>query len=283
MRTLLFLIILLILNTNYMYAQEFNVDYKIQYKYTHHSNLASIEHGSSESLYLLVGENQSVFTNYNVVHQKQIQEKMQEMLRREIYDSSAWGERHSEFNKQYYKNHAQNSVLVIPGLEDYSFAYLELRTPLEWTILDQGSKNFLDFKVFAATTTFAGRNYTAWFAPEISIIDGPHVFYGLPGLVVDVYDSDKHFRFQLEGIEMENMLWKLPNYKQVTYSEYEKASENSIKMNEQIVLEHVLSGAVQYEEADGTLRPLTKDEYLQATRKRKQETEKNHNPMELEK
>ena len=72
------------------------------------------------------------------------------------------------------------------------------------------------------------RSYTAWFTADIPIPDGPHVFYGLPGLVVDVYDTEKHFRFQLEGIEkMETeTVQKLPRYKKVTRSEYSKISAN---------------------------------------------------------
>lgn len=212
MRNFLFLVALVILCTGNIISQEFNVDYKIQYKYTHHSNLASIEHGQSESLFLFVGENQSVFTNYNVANQEQIQEKMKEMMSKGVYDSAEWGEKRSDFNMQYYKNHSLGNLFVIPELEQYSFAYPELRVPLEWTILEKEPEQFMGFEVHAATTNFAGRNYIAWFTPEILINDGPHVFYGLPGLVVDVYDSDKHFRFQLEGIETNKMVWKLPSF-----------------------------------------------------------------------
>ena len=46
-----------------------------------------------------------------------------------------------------------------------------------------------------AVSDFRGRRWTAWFAPDISISDGPWKFSGLPGLIMEAYDTENHYRF----------------------------------------------------------------------------------------
>lgn len=41
-----------------------------------------------------------------------------------------------------------------------------------------------------AVCTWRGRNYIAWYAPSIPISNGPWKFGGLPGLIMEVYDTD---------------------------------------------------------------------------------------------
>lgn len=53
--------------------------------------------------------------------------------------------------------------------------------------------------VIKALTTYAGRNYIAWFSPTIPINEGPYVFRNLPGLVIKVHDDDKKFVFDLKS------------------------------------------------------------------------------------
>ena len=48
-----------------------------------------------------------------------------------------------------------------------------------------------------AATSFAGRDWVEWLAPEIPISDGPYKFNGLPGLIVLLHDTRNHYRFAL--------------------------------------------------------------------------------------
>jgi GLPGLI family protein len=59
---------------------------------------------------------------------------------------------------------------------------------LEWKILPDQQK-IGEYKVQKATTSFGGRDWTAWFTTDIPIQDGPYVFYGLPGLIVKIEDA----------------------------------------------------------------------------------------------
>lgn len=71
--------------------------------------------------------------------------------------------------------------------------------PFKWTIMDEGKK-ILGFRVQKAITQFRGRIYTAWFTREIPVTYGPWKFFGLPGLILEVYDSTKMVEFTLTKI-----------------------------------------------------------------------------------
>ncbi|MBD3904168.1 GLPGLI family protein [Chryseobacterium sp. Ch-15] len=67
---------------------------------------------------------------------------------------------------------------------------------LNWEISKEKSK-VLGYDVQMATTFLHGRKWKVWFATEIPIPDGPHEFYGLPGLIVKAEDSKGDHQFTL--------------------------------------------------------------------------------------
>jgi GLPGLI family protein len=70
----------------------------------------------------------------------------------------------------------------------------------EWKITNENRK-FGKFTCRKATTTFRGRDYTAWFTPEIAVPFGPWKFNGLPGLILEVYDTNKDFYWFFKSVE----------------------------------------------------------------------------------
>jgi GLPGLI family protein len=92
----------------------------------------------------------------------------------------------------------------------------------EWLIQDDTLTiaNYLNQK---ATCNYRGRNYTAWFAPDIPISNGPWKFGGLPGLIMKVYDDDREFVFECVGIY--NKKFKI---KKFDYTKYLKMSREKI-------------------------------------------------------
>lgn len=75
---------------------------------------------------------------------------------------------------------------------------------LNWNISEQFS-DFNGYKIQKATVHFGGRIWTAWFAPEIKISDGPYKFSGLPGLILKLEDNKGDYRFSfLKKISLQN-------------------------------------------------------------------------------
>ena len=52
-----------------------------------------------------------------------------------------------------------------------------------------------------ATSDFRGRHWTAWFATDIPVSDGPWKLGGLPGLILEAYDKGHQYTFTAVGLE----------------------------------------------------------------------------------
>ncbi|MFP3596477.1 GLPGLI family protein [Chryseobacterium sp. SIMBA_029] len=81
-----------------------------------------------------------------------------------------------------------------------------------WNILPEKEK-IGEYNTQKATTDFGGRKWTAWFTTDIPFQDGPYKFYGLPGLIVKIEDTEKNYSWKLSGNK------KIENYDEVSYSE----------------------------------------------------------------
>ena len=60
----------------------------------------------------------------------------------------------------------------------------------------------MGFNCQQATVHFRGRNYEAWFTEEIPTSVGPWKFFGLPGLILEVKDSQNRVYFYAQKIEI---------------------------------------------------------------------------------
>ncbi len=65
-----------------------------------------------------------------------------------------------------------------------------------WKLTNE-KKKVRDLNLQKATTTWGGRNWIAWFTAEIPFQEGPYKFHGLPGLIVELYDDQNNYKFEL--------------------------------------------------------------------------------------
>ncbi|ASK31033.1 hypothetical protein CEY12_13360 [Chryseobacterium sp. T16E-39] len=65
-----------------------------------------------------------------------------------------------------------------------------------WKLTDE-KKKLKNISVQKATTNWGGRTWIAWFTSDIPFQEGPFKFHGLPGLIVEVYDTKNNYRFEL--------------------------------------------------------------------------------------
>lgn len=61
---------------------------------------------------------------------------------------------------------------------------------LKWEISDE-KKMIGEYLCKKATTRFRGRDYIAWYCPEIAVSIGPLKYNGLPGLILEITTTDK--------------------------------------------------------------------------------------------
>lgn len=98
-----------------------------------------------------------------------------------------------------YKNYPQGQMTVTDNIDRINYKYTDELQSYDWQISDS-TKTILGYTCQMAVSDFRGRRWIAWFAQDIPISDGPWKFSGLPGLIMEVYDSEKHFHFVLVGI-----------------------------------------------------------------------------------
>lgn len=117
-------------------------------------------------------------------------------------------------------------MIAIEDLANKNYAYKEPNVPLVWR-MSEDSKEISGYKVQKAATSFAGREYIAWFSTDIPIADGPYVFHGLPGLIVELYDTEKHFYFSLISVvRMEETIdWEIGKIEKVSKKRFKEVKE----------------------------------------------------------
>lgn len=81
-----------------------------------------------------------------------------------------------------------------------SGVYSEAFSEIKWEPGDS-VKTVLGYDCVIATTDYHGRRWTAWFAPEIPVHDGPWKLQGLPGLILEAYEQSGQHHFIADGIE----------------------------------------------------------------------------------
>ena len=99
-----------------------------------------------------------------------------------------------------YKNYKTNKLQILDKIDTSPFVYEDELKSQTWEI-QHDTLTIQGYLCQKATCYYRGRNYEAWFTPEIPISEGPWKFFGLPGLIVKIYDTQRHYDFELAGFQ----------------------------------------------------------------------------------
>lgn len=108
---------------------------------------------------------------------------------------------------------SQNESVLIAqeyGFNGKAFFVSDSLYPMVWEILPE-EKQIDSLVCVKARCQFRGREYIAWFVPEIPLPYGPWKMGGLPGLIVDLQDVDENLVIQLQSIQFKSSAFELPN------------------------------------------------------------------------
>lgn len=100
---------------------------------------------------------------------------------------------------QIYKNYPKGKITITDHIPSNTYKFEEELNLFNW-ILTGDTNTVCGYKAQKAICDFGGRNWIAWFSPEIPFNDGPYKFSGLPGLIVKVYDTRNHYVFELFSV-----------------------------------------------------------------------------------
>jgi len=129
---------------------------------------------------------------------------------------------------EVFKNHpiGINTIIHRTPFNRLVFLYEDDMT-INWQILPE-RKEIMGYSCQKATATFRGRSWEAWFTNQIPVSDGPWKFQGLPGLILEVSDSQNHFSFSCIGLSRKTVPIKKYKWK---YERTTREKVNQIMTN----------------------------------------------------
>ena len=124
----------------------------------------------------------------------------------------------------FYKDFSANEMYIVDVKNDSTTAAKVSMDKLpNWKIL-RNNKVILGHLCRKAVGEFDGVSVEAWFATDIDIMDGPEIYYGLPGLILELKKGIAvTCAVSIEFVEPNLNDLKLPSFQHIiTYKEYLK-------------------------------------------------------------
>ncbi|MFS4416496.1 GLPGLI family protein [Maribacter sp. 2307ULW6-5] len=173
------------------------VKYQFKYRLTHQADSADVNSLESEEMLLLVGDDISKFQSLGAHLRDSITRNMNKENLNSLNLMNLMGSvPKTKFKEIVYKDRTKDKITYRERIFKDNFEYQDSLSLFNWEIKGD-VRNINGYDCRKATTAFAGRQYEAWYAPEIPISDGPYKFNGLPGLIVKIQDADHHYLYEL--------------------------------------------------------------------------------------
>lgn len=205
MKSLVALTILAYMGIECCYAQK-KIDeayLKCQYDYTYIQDTLSGK-TAKDWLVLQIGKNMSKCYSYYSMQVDSIFASpdrdviLRQQINAAIGSKTEWP--HKRMKAYVYKNYPQGKMTVTDGLLMQDYIYEDTLYAQNWVIQDS-SKLILGHECQKAVCHYRGHCWTAWFAMDIPITDGPWKLCGLPGLIMEATTEDNSHAFKLLGME----------------------------------------------------------------------------------
>lgn len=171
--------------------------YNIYYRVNFLDNALSSTSNKEVMCILELGDNNiSKFLDYNQIKIDSLDERFSGQDRIGSEEMADYLKVRVLWNNVVFKN---NNLLIVQDRFKSVYQYEENQPKLNWN-LESGEKILLGSKCNKATVHYRGRDYIAWYTTDIPINNGPYIFGGLPGLILEIEDVDKKYTFEAVGI-----------------------------------------------------------------------------------
>lgn len=196
MKTLLYLIALLV---HFSLIAQSQTNYKIIYELNYKPDTADLNKIKKERMLLYTNGKNSLFLSNGRVLKDSMRGRFGFGDIGSPEYKAATKAAETDFQFRILKNPITGVVYHHLKIATDLYHYTE-NPKFNWQIQDE-TKTILGYSAQKATTHFAGRDYTVWFSPAISIPDGPYKFFGLPGLILEATSIDEDYKFVAIGIK----------------------------------------------------------------------------------
>lgn len=271
-------LVLCVMTCNVFAQKEYPTDYEVQYEVSYSIDSTNLENKSIETLYLFTGPKYGVFMSYREAFKEEIRADLEHQLKTTGSLTISKGMT-SNFPKTFYKDHQNQSVKNVEKIDRKEYHYQEPNMPLVWNI-EEDAKEIMGYSAQKATTHFAGRAYEAWFTLEVPISDGPYLFSGLPGLIIELYDTEDHYHFTLKTLtKLEKpRVFEFPNSDEIAKKDFVKLKAKAL---ENAAHNMFNSGNIRMSvSTDSEMSQESKMRNQEVMRKMKENRARKNNPIE---
>ncbi len=172
------------------------------YNYEFLQDSSSINSLKNVQMYLQIGSHLSKFTCVNSYLMDSIRYLDSEKARDPNQPTLLGGSfGHIISDYRIYKNYPKNGQILFTTFSDNEFYKLEQQMQMNWKLDIQKDTVIMGYTCHKALTFYAGRDYIAWYSPQIPLSDGPYKFNGLPGLILKISDTKRQHCFTLNSIK----------------------------------------------------------------------------------
>lgn len=124
----------------------------------------------------------------------------------------------------FYRGYPAGKSTYLDEVLGEKFRITEPLEQPQWDIIADSTKQILNYDCQMARCKFKGRTWTAWFAADIPLDNGPWKLCGLPGLILRAYDSKQQYIFDCVGMK------QAKEDENITYnSDFDKYATSSMK------------------------------------------------------
>lgn len=261
---ILLLTLLLFLQYNDVFAQTNRFYYEFKYK------VDSLGTSANDLLVLLVNKKNNIFLSSKFV---------------EIDSINSLNNYEKQYITPQYKTilefNKNNSEFTTYKKVDLNYYKYNFTKKINWKILS-ATKNILGFRVQKAITYYGGRKWIAWFTQEIPLQFGPYVFYGLPGLILEINDDGDNFNFKLVKIQNDkNSNFILKNIFDQQIIEIKEKDWKTIQLNyfNNPLYNYKTIGWIMYNKNG---EKFSTQDYRELEKRTKYELKRYNNPIELD-
>lgn len=175
----------------------------------------------NEDMQLEVGEKVSYF--YSATYRAYI-----ENLRKSLDGNNIQIETSSpargNLSMDFYRNYPTGKSTYLDKVIREKFRITEPLEQPQWDIIADSTKQILNYDCQMARCKFKGRTWTAWFAADIPLDNGPWKLCGLPGLILRAYDAKQQYIFNCVGMK------QAKEDENITYSsDFDKYAASTMK------------------------------------------------------
>jgi len=173
----------------------------VHYKFTWVRDTANRAHPYTENMVLYIGQSAGAYRSYDgVVYKAQFKKAFAEAAAASPDGHPMINRRGVGSNIEYYQYPNQQKLLTRDQLMANSYAIESPIPVIDWKTAGD-TTTFGGLHCQKATGHFKGRDYTAWFCPDLPVRTGPWKLNGLPGVIVDARDAKNEVVFQFDGVE----------------------------------------------------------------------------------